>query len=395
VKKKRLISLVLGVLLCGLPALGFAQAHQHGASSEKTKAPPAKPVPEKEAVQEEVPLVEIPSEKKPLIGLKTSPVTVRHMQRVIRTVGRIEYDEKKITTINTKYEGWIEKLWVNYTGRVVKKGEPLAEIYSPELLATQREFLNALKWKNSPRKEGGLGDLLAKDAETILEAARQRLRLWDISEEQIKQVEETGKSIRSLTLYSPVSGHVVFKAAIQGMKVMPGEKLFDIVDLSTLWIIADIYEYELPAIKVGEQAAISLAYLPGKEMFSRIDYIYPTLSGETRTAKVRFVLNNSSGQLKPQMFTNVTLKINLGKRLVVPDDAIIDTGTRQIVYVDKGEGNFEPREVTIGLKGDNGIEIIRGLRAGEKVASSPNFLIDSEAKLKGINPKSQKPGSNK
>jgi membrane fusion protein, copper/silver efflux system len=391
VKKKRLISLVLGVVLCGLPALGLAQAHQHGASSERPKASPAKAA-AKEAVQEEVPLVEIPADKRQLIGLKTSPVAVKPLQRIIRTVGRIEYDEKKITTINTKYEGWIEKLWVNYTGRVVKKGEPLAEIYSPELLATQREFLNALKWKNSTRKDGSLGDLLAKDADTILEAARQRLRLWDITEEQIKQVEETGKPIRSLTLYSPVSGHVVYKAAIQGMKVMPGEKLFDIVDLSTLWIIADIYEYELPEIRVGEQAAINLTYLPGKELLSRIDYVYPTLSGETRTNKVRFVIDNSSGQLKPQMFTNVTLRISLGKRLVVPEDAIIDTGTRQIVYVDKGEGNFEPREVTIGLKGDNGIEIIRGLRAGEKVASSPNFLIDSEAKLKGIAPKSQNPG---
>jgi Cu(I)/Ag(I) efflux system membrane fusion protein len=186
---------------------------------------------------------------------------------------------------------------------------------------------------------------------------------------------------------------VIQKMIVQGMKVMPGEKLFDIVDLSTVWVVADIYENELPAIKIGDQAAISLSYLPGKTFSSKIDYIYPTLSGETRTAKIRFTLPNAGGQLKPQMFTDVTLKINLGKRLTVPEDAVIDTGLRQIVYVDKGEGNFEPREISVGLRTDKMIEVIRGLRAGEKVASSANFLIDSEAKLKGITPKSQNPGA--
>lgn len=379
--------MVLTGMLVG-PSLVFAQAHQqHGATPEKAKALPAKPAPQKEPVQEEVPTVEIPKDKQQLIGLKTASVAVRPLQKMIRTVGRIEYDERKLTTINTKYEGWIEKLRVNATGIYVKAGEAVAEIYSPELLATQREFLNALKWKNSTKKDSQLGALLAKDAETIWEAARQRLRLWDITEEQIKQIEETGQPIKTLTLYSPESGYVTQKMAVQGMKIMPGEKLFDIVDLSTVWVIADIYEYELPVIKLGAQATINLSYFPGKEFLSKIDYIYPTLSGETRTARIRFTLPNPGGQLKPQMFTNVTLKIHLGKRLVIPEEAIIDTGLRQIVYVDKGEGNFEPREITIGLRTDQMVEVIRGLRAGEKVASSANFLIDSEAKLKGILPK--------
>ncbi len=346
-----------------------------------------------ETAQEEVPTVEIPKDKQQLIGLKSTTVAIRPLQKIIRTVGRIEYDEKKTATVNTKYEGWIEKLWVNATGIYVKTGEPLAEIYSPELLATQREFLNALKWKNSTKKESEIGALLVKDAETILEGARERLRLWDITDEQIKKIEETGQPIKTLTLYSPVSGYVTQKMAIQGMKVMPGDKLFDIVDLSSVWVLADIYEYELPVIKVGEQAAISLTYLPGKEFLSKIDYIYPTLAGETRTAKVRFILPNPGGQLKPQMFTDVILKINLGKRLVVPADAVIDTGVRQIVYVDKGEGNFEPREVSVGLRTDKMVEVIKGLRVGEKVASSANFLIDSEAKLKGVLPKSKNPES--
>ena len=373
------------------PSLVFAQAHQqHGATPEKAKALPAKPAPQKEPVQEEVPTVEIPKDKQQLIGLKTSSVAVKPLQKMIRTVGRIEYDERNLATINTKYEGWIEKLRVNATGIYVKAGEAVAEIYSPELLATQREFLNAFKWKNSTKKDSQLGALLAKDAETIWEAARQRLRLWDITEEQIKQIEETGQPIKTLTLYSPVSGYVTQKMAVQGMKIMPGEKLFDIVDLSTVWVIADIYEYELPVIKLGAQATISLSYFPGKEFLSKIDYIYPTLSGETRTARIRFTLPNPGGQLKPQMFTNVTLKIHLGKRLIIPEEAIIDTGLRQIVYVDKGDGNFEPREITIGLRTDQMVEVIRGLRAGEKVASSANFLIDSEAKLKGILPKEKR-----
>jgi Cu(I)/Ag(I) efflux system membrane fusion protein len=390
---KMVIGLLLGIGM-GLSAWPLlAQTHQHGAVPEKSKASATKPPPQKEPVQEEVPTVEIPKDKQQLISLNTTSVAVRPLQKIIRTVGRIEYDERKMATINTKYEGWIEKLRVNATGSYVKKGEPLAEIYSPELLATQREYLNALKWKNSTKKESELGTLLIKDAETILEGARQRLRLWDITEEQIKKVEETGQPIKTLTLYSPVNGYVTQKMAVQGMKVMPGEKLFDIVDLSSVWVLADIYEYELPVIKLGAQAAISLSYFPGKEFLSKIDYIYPTLAGETRTAKIRFTLPNPGGQLKPQMFTNVTLKINLGTRLVVPEDAVIDTGMRQIVYVDKGDGNFEPREVSVGLKTDQMVEVTKGLRVGEKVASSANFLIDSEAKLKGITPKKQNSGA--
>jgi membrane fusion protein, copper/silver efflux system len=383
-RENKIIGFVILVGMLITPSLSLAQAHQHGTSKQAPKQEQA--APKQEAVQEPAPAVEIPKDKQQLIGLKSTTVAIRPLQKIIRTVGRIEIDERRASTVNTKFEGWIEKLFVDYTGRDVKKGEPLAEIYSPELLATQREFLDALKWKNSPKKDSEMGALLAKDAETILEGARQRLSLWDITQGQIKMIEETGRPIRTLTIYSPTNGTVVQKMAIQGMKVMPGEKLFDIVDLSSIWVVADVYENELPVIKLGAQAAISLSYFPGKEFLSKIDYIYPTLAGETRTAKVRFTLPNPGGQLKPQMFTNVTLKINLGKRLVVPEDAVIDTGMRQIVYVDKGDGNFEPREVSVGLKTDQMVEVTKGLRAGEKVASSANFLIDSEAKLKGIAP---------
>jgi len=333
----------------------------------------------------EVPLLQIPPEKEQLIRVKTVAVSLKPMEKVIRTVGRIEYDERRLATVNNKVEGWIERLYVDYTGKYVKKGGPLAEIYSPELFATQQEFINVVKWRKT-QKEEGYGQMLAQDAQTIVEAARERLKLWDISDAQIKKIEQSGKPIRTLTIYSPVSGYIVQKMAIQGMRVMPGEKLFDVADLSTVLVIADIYEYELPLIKMGDSAKINLSYFPGKEFFSTIDLIYPTLSEETRTTKVRFTIPNPDGALKPNMYTDVQVKIDLGTKLAIPAEVVIDTGERHVVYVDKGGGNFEPREVALGLKGDGMVEVIRGLNAGERVASAANFLIDSEAKLKGVVP---------
>lgn len=354
-------------------------------AAPKEKAAPAEVPAEAQA---EAPQVEISPEQQQLIGVKIVKVTVMPLGKTIRTVGRIDADERKLATINTKIEGWIEKLHVDYTGRYVKRGEPLAEIYSPELFATQQEFLSALKLAKrlESANKGAYGELIAKDANALVESARERLRLWDITENQIQKIEETGKPVRTLTLYSPVSGYVIQKMAIQGMKVMPGEKLFDIADFSTLWLIADIYEYELPLIRVGDTARIILSYFPGKEMSSQIDYVYPAVSAETRTAKVRFRLSNPGGKLKPQMYTNVDIKINMGKKLAIPESAVIDTGVRQVVYVDKGEGIFEPREVMLGMRAEGFVEVLRGLKAGEKVASSANFLIDSEAQLKGVQP---------
>jgi len=370
----------IGILKGGTEGKQVAGSQQGGGASKAvTKTEPANQA-------EETPTVEIPADKQQLIGVKTVQAAIRPLNRVIRTVGRIEYDERKLATANTKIEGWIEKLHVDYTGRYVKKGEPLAEIYSPELVATQQEFLNILRWAGQGQsvKDERTAMLLVKDAQAMLDAAKERLRLWDISDEQIKKIETTGKPIRTLTIYSPVSGYVLQKMAVQGMRVMPGEKLFDVVDLSSVWVVSDIYEYELPLIKVGQTARISLSYFPGKEFSTRVDYVYPALAGETRTAKVRFTIPNPDGVLKPQMFTNVEIKINLGNRLTVPAEAVIDTGVRQIVYVDKGEGYFEPREVTTGLKVDELVEVTGGIKAGEKVASSANFLIDSEAQLKGV-----------
>ena len=279
----------------------------------------------------------------------------------------------------------------------MKKGEPLAEIYSPELFSTQLEYLNLLQWKNEKAhrfqrnlefrwgdRYGTTGQMITFDIDAMIQVAQQRMKFWDITEEQINELEAEGKPKMTFTLRSPVTGFVIQKPAIQGKRFEVGETLFDLADLSNLWVISDIYVYELPLVKVGHPAKISLSFLPGKEFTSKIDYIYPLLAGETRTAKVRFIIPNPGGQLKPQMFTNVEIKIDLGKRLGIPEDAVIDTGTRKVVYVDKGEGYFEPRDVTLGLQGEGVVEVTKGLQAGEKVAAAANFLIDSEAKLKGV-----------
>ena len=363
-----------------------------GELGKKPRAPE-----EKVSKEEELSGVEIPLEKQQLIGVRKVEVTMRPLQTTIRTVGRIDYDERKLATVNIKVEGWIEKLYANYAGKYVKKGEKLADIYSPELYSTQLEFVNLLIWK--PEKGhrlqrnveftwgdryGTTGRMLTFDIDALLEVAKQKLKLWEIPDEQIKEVEETKKPMKMLTLTSPINGYIIEKKVVEGTRIQPGDKIFDIADLSTLWVIADIYAHELPLIKVGQPARISLSFFPGKEFSSKIDYIYPTLSGSTRTMKIRFIIPNPDGGMKPQMFTDVEVKIDLGRRLVVPADAVIDTGTKKVVYVDKGEGIFEPREVVLGLRTDEMVEVIKGLKAGEKVASAANFLIDSEAKLKGI-----------
>jgi membrane fusion protein, copper/silver efflux system len=391
-----------------------AQVHQHGGEAPAKTGPPEKPAaPEKtpspQEAQAEVPTVEISPEKQQLIGVKVATVSAEPLQKLVRTVGLVEYDQTRLHTINTKVEGWIEKLYVNFTGTYVKKGEPVADIYSPELWATQQEFINVLKWakrteerkkegelgsRNSDRETEGkkageekaaqaqsgppgsrdFGAMIAKDSQAMVEAARQRLKLWDISDAQIKKIEESEKPIRTLTVYSPVSGYVLQKNAVQGMKVMGGEKLFDVADLSTVWITADIYEFELPLIKVGDPATVQLSYFPGREFRTKIEYIYPTLQGETRTARARFSIPNEGGRLKPQMFTNIAMKINLGRKLAIPEDAVIDTGIRKVVYVDKGNGVFEPREVLTGVRAEKLIEVTAGLKAGDKVASAANSL---------------------
>jgi len=341
--------------------------------------------------------VEITQEKQQLIGVKTAEAKIQPLKKTLRTVGRVEFDERKLTTVNVRVEGWIERLYADYTGKYVKKGDPLAEIYSPELMSTQLEFINLLEWKKDKShrfqrniefewgdRYGTTGKMLTFDIDAMIQVAKQKLALWEIPETEIKALEEGKEPRKTLTLKSPSSGYVFQKPVFKGTRVAAGDKIFDVVDLSGVWVIADIYEYEIPFVKVGQKARISLSYYPDKEFTSKVDFVYPSLSGQTRTGRVRFVIPNKDMLLKPQMFANVEMELDLGQRLAIPETAILETGTRQIVYVDMGDGYFSPRQVKLGDRADSLVEVTDGLKAGEKVASSAVFLIDSEAKLKGM-----------
>ncbi len=320
-------------------------------------------------------------ERQQISGVKYGRAEYRSLERGIRTVGRLEFDEKKITTVSPKIGGWVEDLYVDYTGKMVRKGQPLLSIYSPDLVSAQEEFLLALKIKKiytaEPPAEG------SSQGEALLESARKRLLLWDITPQQVENLEKSGESKKNLVLYSPVDGFVMEKMVFKGMGIMPGTSLYKIGDLSSVWVIADIYEYELPFVQTGQKALITLAYYPGESFEGTATYIYPSVDPKTRTAKVRFDLPNPDFKLKPEMWANVDLKIPLGRRLVVPEEAVMDSGAMQIVFVDRGQGHFESRPIQVGSRAQGYYEVLSGLREGEKVVTSANFLIDSESRLSG------------
>jgi membrane fusion protein, copper/silver efflux system len=385
--RKRIVAVSVFLVLAAAGIIGwYAYLRQPGKVTNIQGAVPA--ASQQASVQQEEALtVEIPEDKQLLIGVKVVQASMVPMKKNIHLSGIIETDEQKLFTINTKIEGWIEKLYVDYLGQNIKKGQPLLEIYSPEMLSAQQELIDLMTWKISGDK-GTTDSMLVADSKRLYDAARKRLRLWDITETQIARIEKTGKPMRNLTILSPVSGYVAKRYATRGMKVMAGEPLLDIADLSQVWVVAEVYEPDISLIKPGMTANITFAGMPGKVYSSPVDFIYPTISPDTRTLKVRCILPNPSDSLKPQMFATVEIAIPLGTRLAVPDDAVMDTGERQIVYVDKGEGLFEPRQVIAGLRSDNMREIVSGLKRSERVAASALFLIDSEAQLRGVSPAS-------
>lgn len=324
--------------------------------------------------------IKITPEKQQIIGVKTGTVELRKLEKTIRTVGRIDYVEPELAFINTKFEGWIEKLYADYTGQFVKKGAPLAEIYSPELVSTQQEYLLAYKsLKNKENNE--VIDIISSNL-SILDSAKQRLKLWDITDDQIKNLEENGEIKKTLTIHSPVNGFVIEKNVIQGQKIMPGENLYKIADISRVWIYGDIYEYEVPLIKIGQEVKITLSYFPGETFTGRVSYIYPYLNTETRTNKIRIEAENPEFKLKPGMYANLEIVVDYGTVLTIPVEALLDSGERKYVFVALGDGYFEPREVKLGISSDDYYEVVEGLKEGEKVATSATFLIDSESSLK-------------
>lgn len=325
------------------------------------------------------PVAMIRPEQQQMIGVRTDLVKEMDMEKVIRAVGRIGYDERHITHVNLKIEGWIGDLFVDYVGRPVKKGEPLFNIYSPELVSAQEEYLLVLKGRET-LKESPLQDIL-HHSDSLVESARKRLLLWNMTEREIDALKKRGESETYVTIYAPADGIVIKKEVYKGMHVTPDITLYEIADTKVVWVNADIYEHEAPFVKVGDMADITLSYIPGVDLRGRVVYIYPYLNPETRTVRIRIELPNRDGTLKPDMYTNVEIRAKIGRVVALPEEAVIDSGTRRLVFIDKGDGIFEPREIKAGARIEGYYIVEEGVASGEKIVTSANFLIDSESKL--------------
>jgi Cu(I)/Ag(I) efflux system membrane fusion protein/cobalt-zinc-cadmium efflux system membrane fusion protein len=316
------------------------------------------------------------------MGVRTAKAEVRELSRTIRAVGKVTYDERRLTVVNTKLSGWVERLYVKATGDPIRKGQNLLDLYSPELVTTQEEYL--LAWRNfNSLKKSGLPEY-QEGARRLLAAACQRLKYWDIPDSQIAALERTGEVKKTLTLVSPTNGIVIKRMVTQGQMVQAGMPLLEVADLSTVWVEADIYEYELPWVKVGQHAHLTLTYLPGETFHGQVQYIYPYLKEATRTARVRLAVPNPGLRLKPEMFAQVDIISPVkGASVAVPQEAVLDTGERQHVFVALGGGRFAPREVKLGVRSNDGlVQILSGLNGGEEVVTSAQFLLDSESRFR-------------
>ena len=324
--------------------------------------------------------VRISPDKVQKLGVRTEPAALRTLAKTVRAVGQFQVDERRQHTVTAKFEGYIEKLYVNATGQPVKRGQALMQVYSPELVSAQEEYLIA--WKGRESLQNGTEESLLGVGQ-LAEGALRRLRNWDVSDAQLQRLQREGKPTRTLTLHAPAGGVVLEKTAVQGMRFMPGEPLFQIADLSAIWLVADVFEQDLGQIRVGQSVKISVDAYPEKEFSGKIAYLYPTVTPETRTAKVRVELANPGGLLKPDMYANVQFVAgDKASVLTVPDSAVIDSGMRQVVLVQRAEGLFEPREVKIGQRGDGYAEVLQGVAEGEMVVVRANFLIDAESNLR-------------
>ena len=324
--------------------------------------------------------VTLPPDRLRLLGIRSEAVLIGGVPSGLRTVGRVTPDERRREVVHAKYEGYVEKLLVDFTGQHVTKGQPLLDIYSPELVAAQQEYLVALRAQE--RLSGSTVPDVARGGGELAAAARQRLSYWDMSPTQIAALEKSGSPSRRVTVYSPVSGVVTEKLAFEGMRVSPADRLYEIADLSRVWVLAQIFEKDLPAVRVGMTARVAVRDQPGKEWRGTVAFVSPTLMPDTRTAEARVELPNPGSALKPEMFADVVLEGSGPPTLTVPETAVMFTGERTLVFVDLGDGRFEPREVGVGARTGSGYAVLSGLAAGERVVVSANFLLDSESSLR-------------
>lgn len=316
------------------------------------------------------------------IGVKEEVVQTRKLSKIIRTVGKVEYDETKVYSVNTKIMGWVETLYVDYTGKYVAKGQPLFEIYSPELVSTQEEYLQAIRYRK--RMQGSALEEAQKGADDLVQNAKRRLLYWDITEKEIQELEARGYPKKTMTIYSQVNGIVVDKMVFKGMRIMAGMDLYKIADLSTVWVQAEVYQFELAWVKLGIPVELELSYLPGKTFAGKVTYIYPFLGEESKTVKVRIEVNNTpSLEFKQGMFATVRIKSpTIVEAVAIPEQSVIHAGDRNVAIIAIGGGYFDPRDVKLGVLAEGYIQVLDGVKAGEKIVTSSQFLIDSESNLK-------------
>lgn len=324
--------------------------------------------------------IRISTEKIQKLGVRVETAGLRAMGKTVRAAGRVEPDERHVYSISPKFEGYVERLHVNVTGQPVGRGQPLFEVYSPELVSAQREYIIARQGVQAMANAGSEAQAGMKQ---LADSSLTRLRNWDLSPEQLDALVKTGEAKRTITFRSPVSGIVTEKKALQGMRFMPGESLYQVTDLSSVWVMADVFEQDIGLVKTGAMASVKINAYPDKSFSGRITYIYPSLKAETRTVPVRIELANPGQLLKPAMFTQVELQVGAkAPVLAIPESAVIDSGTRRIVLVQLQEGRFEPREVRLGSRAGNYVQVLDGVRDGEQVVVAANFLIDAESNLK-------------
>jgi RND family efflux transporter MFP subunit len=324
--------------------------------------------------------VQITPEKQQLIGVEYGTVEYETVHSSVRAVARVALDETKISKVHSKLEGWIDQVFVDFTGQQVRQGDPLLTIYSPEALATQQEYLLAIKAQHMLH-DNPVHEMLGS-TENLVAAAKKRMELWDIGDGQIAEITASGVPLKNLTLTSPITGFVMERNVFAKQRIMPETALYTIADLSRVWVMADVFEYEAAAVRMGTPATLTLSYLPGRTFRGRVNYILPQVDAATRTLKVRIEFDNPDFALKPDMYGEVEFQTGGGRRLVVAQTAVMNSGDRQVVFVDRGKGYFEPREVTTGARSEGKVEIVTGLQPGERIVTSGNFLIDSESQLK-------------
>jgi len=383
--------IINAILIVGLAGLWWHSSSAHQANAAEPQAASTPPVNGSEAgniaaegatpASEQAPLalVQLTPQRMQSIGIKFGTVEYQNVSDEIRATGNVEMDERRLSYVQTRFPGWVRKVYADATYQYVRKGQPLFTIYSPDLVTTEQEYL--LARQNQQKLENSQIGEVSSGAASLVSAARERLAQWEVPESEISKLETTGKAITDLTFNSPASGYITEKNVLPNMYVQPETKLYTVADLSTVWVYAQVFQNDVGKIRPGEQAQITVDAYPGKTFSGHLDQVLPQVDMATRTVRVRFSLANPELNLKPGMYVNVALKTSIGKQLVVPASAVFQSGTKQIVFVDQGEGRLEPREVQTGARVGEQFVVVAGLKAKETIVISPNFLIDSESQL--------------